>query len=130
MPSHVILFVILALTVYQPDETLRRYGAADHEWHLVSMRDEPFNARATITFPARHRIAGMAPCNSYTGTNVTPYPWIEVGPIAATRRACPDLQAEMAYFDALQVARVAVVEGDRLILSDEETPLLVFTARD
>ena len=130
MPSHVILAVILALTVWQPDETLRRYGAADHEWHLEMLRGTPFNARATITFPARNRIVGMAPCNSYSSTNIMPYPWIELGPIAATRRACPDLDAEAAYFDALRAARVAVVEGDTLTLSDEDTPLLVFKARD
>ena len=93
MPSHVILAVILALTVWQPDETLRRYGAADHEWHLEMLRGTPFNARATITFPARNRIVGMAPCNSYTSTNIMPYPWIEAGadrrhPARLSRSGC------------------------------------------
>lgn len=107
MPSDVILALILMMTVWQPDETLRRYGAADREWVLITLNGADFPATATIGFPARSQIAGQGPCNSYTSTNTTPYPWIEIGPIAATRRACPQLQAEAAFFDALRAARIA-----------------------
>lgn len=130
MPSHIILAAILMLTVFQPDETLRRYGAADRDWHLVTLRDAPFDADATISFPKRNQITGEGPCNRYNTTNSTPYPWIEVGPVAATRRACPDLKAESAYFDALRSARIVVIEGDTMTMSDENLPLLVFKARD
>lgn len=130
MPSHIILLLILSLTIFQPDETLRSYGGADRTWHLVTLKGANFDATATLTFPSRNRIAGQAPCNRYFSRNAAPYPWIEIGPIGATRRACPDLQAEQAYFEALEAVNVAVIEGDTLTLSDEETPLLVFTARD
>lgn len=130
MPSHVIMAVILMLAVFPPDETLRRYGAADREWHLVTLEGAPFKATATITFPKRTQITGQGPCNRYHATNSTPYPWIEVGPIASTRMACPELKAESAYFTALRAARVVVIEGDTMTMSAEEQPLLVFKARE
>lgn len=130
MPTHLILLAILAFTVFQPDETVRRYGAADRIWHLETLRDGAFHAEATLTFPSRNIVSGSGPCNSFRSTNTTPYPWIELGPIAATRRACPALDAEAAYFEALRAARVVVVEGDTLTLSDEDKTLAVFKARD
>ena len=109
---------------------MRRYGAAGHEWHLITLQDAPFDARATIRFPRRNIVEGEGPCNRFRSTNTTPYPWIELGPIAATRRACPDLAAEGAFFEALEAASVVVIDGDTMTLSDEEQPLMVFKARD
>lgn len=130
MPSHILLAVILGIIAAHPDETLRRYGAADREWHLVTLNDRAFQGTATLTFPARGQIIGSGPCNRFTSSNTTPYPWIEIGPIAATRSACPDLTLEHAYFEALRAARIVVIEDDTMTLSDEDTPLLVFKARD
>ncbi len=126
------LFFVTALIAVgsQPDETVWRYGGADREWHLVTLNGAPFRSTATLTFPARGQVAGKGPCNSFRSTNSTPYPWINLSPITATRRSCPDLQDEVAYFDALSKASVVVVTGDTLTLSDEEKPLMVFTARD
>lgn len=130
MPSHAVLLLILMFTVFQPDETLRRYGGADRLWTLETLSGAPFPAKATLTFPARNMVAGTGPCNSFHSTNVTPYPWIAFGPIAATRRACPDLAAEQLYFNALAQATIAVIDGNTLTLSNEDTDLLVFKARD
>lgn len=130
MPSHIALFLILMFTVFQPDETVRRYGGADQVWQLETLNGLPFDADATLTFPSRNMVSGAAPCNRYNTTNTTPYPWIGFGPIAATRRACPDLQAEHAFFKALSQATIVLVEGKTLTLSNDTTELLVFTARD
>ncbi len=130
MPSHVILAVILMLTVFQRDETLRSYGGAGTEWQLAEINGAPFNATATLRFPSRNVIAGSAPCNSYRSTNTVPFPWFEAGPIAATRMACPDLAAEAAFFEALDAATIGKVVEDRLILSNDEGDLLIFTAAD
>ncbi|MGC1503264.1 MAG: META domain-containing protein [Sulfitobacter sp.] len=130
MPTHIILAIFLSLTVFQADETLRRYGGADREWHLVTLNGTDFDAGVTLSFPTRNRITSQAPCNRYHTRNSAPYPWIEVGPIAAARRACPALQTEQAYFKALQAVNVAVIEGTTLTLSNEVRPLLVFKYRD
>lgn len=130
MPGHIILAIILSLTIFQKDETLRSYGGAGHEWHLRTLNGQAFDATATLTFPSRNRIAGTAPCNRYHSHNTAPYPWIDIGLIAATRRACPDLQAEQAFFQALGAVNVAVIKGSTLTLSDEERPLMVFRHHD
>ncbi|KIN65266.1 META domain containing protein [Sulfitobacter noctilucae] len=126
---HLLLSTLMIAHTLQPDETVWRYGGADREWHLVSLHGDPFDAKATLTFPARHEVAGRGPCNSFRSTNRTPYPWIKLGPIMATRRACPELQAETAYFKALSLASVVVIDGDTLTLSDEEKSLMIFKAR-
>jgi len=130
VPSHLILAAIFALALTFPDETLRRYGGANNDWHLVTLNGVPFNSSASIAFPARHQIAGQGPCNRFSTSNTKPYPWIEIGPIAATRRACPDLDTEAAYFESLRAATIAIIENDTLTLSDEDKTLLVFKARD
>jgi heat shock protein HslJ len=56
-----------------------------------------------------------------------PYPWFEAGDIAVTRRACPDLAAETAFFDALADMTLAEVAGDALILSTPDGREMVFT---
>lgn len=110
------------------DETISGYANPDTRWALVELDGVPFPANATISFPEKGRIAGQAPCNSYSGTQTAPYPWFETGPIAATRRACPDLAAESAFFEALAQVRIAEVSGDTLILSNEDGRELVFKA--
>lgn len=130
MPTHVILALLSILLNSFPDETLRRYGAADRTWELTTLNGTAFAPKATITFPERNRVAGQGPCNRYFSSNTTPYPWFELGPIVATRRSCPDTQEEQAFFQALEAAQTAIIEGDRLTLSTDDMPTLVFTARD
>lgn len=108
------------------DETLRGYGAADKTWMLTEARDFASNPDITLTFPETGRIAGQAPCNSYFATMDVPYPWFETGLIAATKRACPDLGTEAAFFNALEAATLSEVLGNTLILSDDDGMLMVF----
>ena len=129
MPSHILLFV-LALFSFRSDETIRNYGMGMDHWQVVELNGEPFDARATLHFTGRYKLAGHAPCNSFRTTMSTPFPWFDVNAIAATKRACPDLRLEAAYFDALKAATLAQVTEGRLILSDEDKPLVVFTPAD
>lgn len=130
MRLSLILPLMLPLSACSADETLRAYGAADKVWHLSELSGAAFTGQTTITFPEPGQIAGSAPCNRYVATQDAPYPWFKAGPIGATRRSCPDLTAETAYFAALAAATLSEVLGDTLILSDEDGPLLVFKARD
>jgi heat shock protein HslJ len=110
------------------DETLRAYGAADKLWQVTELRDAPFTARATLSFPEKGRITGTGPCNKFTASQEVPYPWFRAGPISATRMACPDLEAETAFFTALSAATLSEVVGNKLILSNDAGVLLLFTA--
>lgn len=110
------------------DETLTAYGAADRTFRLTEIDGTPFPARATIAFPEPRRIEGEAPCNRFSGVQTVPYPWFSAEAIAATRRACPELAAEAAFFDALSAMTLAEVTGGTLILSTPEGREMVFTA--
>lgn len=130
MPAHVFLLTVLAFTLFQPDQTLRSFGAADRTWQVETLNGEPFEANATISFPGRYRVAGETPCNYFSTSNSTPYPWIELNPIAVTKRYCPEIEAEDAFLRALNAVRVVVIDGDIMVLSDENTELMVLKARD
>ncbi|WP_300033744.1 META domain-containing protein [uncultured Roseobacter sp.] len=110
------------------DETLSAYGAADRTWVLSELDGKPFRAPATLTFPEPGQMAGAGPCNSFSAVMEAPYPWFEAGPLAATRRACPDLPSETEYFRALGEMSLSEVLGDTLILSTPEGRSMVFTA--
>jgi heat shock protein HslJ len=112
------------------DETVAAYGAANRIWVLSEIDGQSFPAEATLTFPEPGRIAGQAPCNSYFADMAAPYPRFVSGPIASTRRICPDEAAERAYFEALSAMRLTEVLGETLILSAEDGRSMVFRAGD
>lgn len=124
-PSAILLFV-LALAGCRDDETVGAYGAADRVWTLVELDGTAFQQRATLTFPTNDEIAGNAPCNSYSGAMAIPYPWFEAGPLAVTRMACPELEAETRFFSALADMTLSEVAGDFLILSNDEGREMLF----
>ena len=111
------------------DETVSGY-AAPGPWRLATLDGQPFDAGATIAFPAAGLIEGDGPCNGYRAALRVPYPWFEIGPIAATRRACPDAAAEAAFFDALGAMRLAEAAGDTLVLSTPEGREMTFRLAD
>ena len=120
---------ILALNACGPDETISGYADRDAVYHLVSLDNQPFFQRATIAFPKEGEAVGHGPCNSFSASQNTYYPWFELGPIAATRAACPDLEAEVTFFDALGDMRFSEVAGTVLLLTGEGGREMTFEAR-
>lgn len=110
------------------DETLSAFADGGQTFALQEIDGIPFPAQATLTFPEPGHIAGSAPCNSYAGTLTAPYPWFETGPIAATKRACPDLAQETLFFTALSEMQLAEVSGNVLILSNDAGRQMLFEA--
>ena len=125
---------ILAAVLFLPlmgcyeDETISAYGAGDKVWVLSELDSKEFTARATLTFPEQGKIAGEAPCNTYAGSMIVPYPWFEATQILSTRMACPDLDAETAFFSALSEMTLSEVLGDVLLLSNDNGRQMVFKA--
>jgi heat shock protein HslJ len=110
-------------------------GVAELEataWVLDSAPGDelPADASPSAAFSAG-RIAGSTGCNRFTGPYTLVGDRLELGAIAVTRMACapPILALEQAYLEALgKVARWRI-EGDALVLADENsTELLRFAA--
>lgn len=108
------------------DETISGYADPGATYRLIEIAGETFDARATITFPEEGRVAGEAPCNRWSAAQSVPYPWFALGPIAATRRACPALEAERRFFAMLSEMTLVEVQGPVLILSDDDGRAMVF----
>lgn len=130
MFTHLLIIAAILMSASDKDETLRTYAGSQTNWVLVEMKGAPFEAKATMHFPEAGVISGQAPCNSYRAELLVPYPWFDTGPIAATRRACPDMNAEAEFFQALRAASLSEVREGVLVLSDEDSELLVFKAAD
>ena len=115
----------LAFAMSRPDETISGYvGAGD--FVLTEVLGEPMDTNVTIAFPEEGKIVGQAPCNRYFTTQEAPLPWFKIGPIGATKMACPNLDFEQQYFELLSKATLAEVQADQLLLSDDTQVLLSF----
>lgn len=127
-----MLPLLLSLTLFGCNEDKSPSGYADQgaEYVLREINGASYPERATLIFPEEGRIAGSAPCNSFSGTLLAPYPWFELGPLAVTRRACPDLPAESQFFTALQRMKLIEFSGSVLILSTTEGEEMIFTIGD
>jgi len=119
---------LIPLAACARDETITGYGALGLSWTLTEINETPFDASATLTFPEAGRLAGRAPCNSFTAEITKPYPWFGTGPVAVTRALCPDQPKEDVFFKSLAVMEIAEVTGDTLILSTSDGQTMIFKA--
>jgi len=80
----------------------------DYKWELVALNGQAIQlsqARETphlIFLEAEQRIAGSTGCNRIMGSyELTDKGHIHFGQLATTRMACPDMETEAAFWDAL-----------------------------
>lgn len=99
------------------------------EWTLVGIEGSRAPAAATIVFATDGSVSGKAPCNRYFGSYSGELPGIALSALGATRMACEALEAEAAYFAALQAVTHAEVAEEHLFLIGPEGRVLEF-ARD
>ena len=93
------------------------------------MNGNPIAAEITLTFPEQGRIAGRAPCNNYFASQTAPLPWFEVTAIASTKRACPELELEEVYFQALESMTLIERTGTNLLLSNDAVQSLEYVLK-
>ena len=124
----IALIVTLLLNGCAGDETISAFADRDAVYVLRDIDGTAFTPKATIAFPAKGEAQGAGPCNAWSADQSAVYPWFELGPIAATKTACPDLDAEGVYFAALAAARFVEVQGPVLILTSEDGAELTFNA--
>jgi heat shock protein HslJ len=118
--------IAILLAACGPDETISGYADPDAVYVLDTLDGAAFTTRATLQLNETGQITGDGPCNSFFADQTAPYPWFAAGPIAATRRACPDLDAESQYFTALSEMSISETLGNVLILSNDAGREMVF----
>lgn len=88
----------------------------------------------TLEFGSDGRLHGRAACNSYNARytlDETQEPAIlTIGPIAATRMACPDMAVENSYLTALQVMGSLRYDDAGLLLTAPDGAALVLSPSD
>ena len=120
------MLMSLLLAACNEDETISGYADSAATYILTEIDQNPFSASATLRFPEAGKISGRAPCNRYFAEQELPYPWFKVGPIGATKMACPALRAEQSFFDAIRAMTLVEVSGGVLVLSNEDGREMVF----
>lgn len=110
------------------DETVAAYGGAGRAWTLVELDGRRVGPGITLSFPETGKIAGQAPCNSYSASMQAPYPWFETGPIRRTRLTCAIQPLEDQYLEALADMTQSEVSGTTLLLRNDAGREMVFMA--
>lgn len=117
----------LALVACKKDESVAGYDG-NKLWQLAELDGSPFAARATLAFGGDGKVTGNGPCNAFFTEQTKPYPWIGFGPIGSTRKMCPEMDDETAFFKALSEMTLAEVSGDVMILSNDAGREMLFKA--
>ncbi len=95
------------------------------DWHLVGLEGRDVAWTASLRFEA-DKVTGKAPCNRFFGTNAATLPAVSFGAVGATRMACPDLDAETAFFAALQAMQRSELDQGHLFLIGPEGRIMEF----
>ncbi len=112
---------LVALVLLAATPTLAGgWGDATAVWRLMAIDGKPFGATATLHFPAEGGIQGEGPCNSFRADLAGDYPGFILGPVLATRMACPDQQEEASLFAALGAMEHATFADGKLLLTGPE----------
>ncbi|MEP1329720.1 META domain-containing protein [Pseudophaeobacter sp.] len=122
-----LFWVIPLLSGCVADESLSAYGGAGQSWVLKELDQATYGEMATLNLTTPGEISGQAPCNSYRAQQTAPYPWFEIKALATTRKACPALEQERTYLNALQSMSEAEIAGDVLILRNDSGQEMIFT---
>lgn len=100
--------------------------APGQDWRLVQLNGAEFTPLARFNIAIDNRMAGKAPCNTFVGTVEGDASSFKIGPIAATRMACDNLDAETTFFQGLESANSARLDGETLIFTGEGGLEMVF----
>ncbi len=100
--------------------TVCHLDLAGSSWRLEDLAGAGVidNARASLEFPEPGRVSGSGTCNRFTGTVTLTGGAISFGPLATTRKACPEalMNQESKYLQALGTAERFEVKDSFLYL--------------
>ncbi len=106
-------------------------GLTGSEWRGTWLADNRLEHEVTVAFQSGGEVAGNAGCNRFSGPYSDERGLLSVGPIATTRKACPqDLMAvEERFLIALQNAESLVARHLVLALLDTQSVIVAQFAR-
>lgn len=125
--------LVLADPNGMPGEGFPKLAELQKAWEISLISDEaPGLAQPmTLVFGADGQLSGRAACNRYSASyslDETQQPAIlSIGPIAATRMACPDLAVENSYLTALQAMGSLRYDDAGLLLTAPDGAALVLS---
>ncbi|MBP7242379.1 META domain-containing protein [Amaricoccus sp.] len=128
------LVLALAMTVL-PVAAAAQQGLAGSEWRPLTIAGQPFpeGVEAIVQFGADGRLTGRGGCNRFTGAYSVDGETLTVGPVAATRMACPEpaMSAEAALFAAFEAVATFSRDGaDLNFLDADGVPVAAFAQTD
>lgn len=92
------------------------WGVAEHPEQFIQFQD-------------KSQFIGNGGCNNFFGTYTQNEGKLGIGPIGATKMACPELSSEQAFFQALEAAETFDATHLELKLYDESGKLLLSLQR-
>ena len=98
-------------------------------WQLAEVDDTAVAYSATLQLYSSGLVRGAGPCNRFEGRQDAPLPWVAFSALAATKRACPELEAESAYLALLGEMDFAEVQADNMLLTNAAGRSMFFKAR-
>ena len=97
-------------------------GLAGSEWRPGKLGElvSPDTGNVFVRFETDGRLTGHAGCNHFFGPYEITGDRIAIGPLGATRMACPGpvMELETAFLSALETAHGFVRDGTRLEFTD------------
>lgn len=111
-----------------------RRPLAGTEWQLIQLEGrtvKPESGTFTVTLSSEgNRLAGVGACNRLTGTYQTDEKrTLKIGPLASTRMACPGMEQERKFTEALEAATHYDMDGPMLLILSNGELKAVFQAK-
>jgi heat shock protein HslJ len=129
LPAVALVAPLLAACAAPPPPAAAPSGLVGTSWRLTEFVGEAVARPVTLNFEGE-RARGEGPCNSYFGAWRLDGAAVEIGPVAATRRACRDLSFEQGYFGALTDVASADIGAETLALRGADGAVLMRFARN
>jgi heat shock protein HslJ len=110
-------------------------GLAGSEWRPLTLAGAPFpdGVEAFVQFGAEGALTGRGGCNRFSGAYAIDAGRLTIGPVAATRMACPEpaMSAEATLFQTFLATRAFFRDGaDLTFLGEDGAPVAAFAQTD
>ncbi len=120
--ASLLILLLLAACATPPVQPVQEVAGT---WVIAQARSEPLLDKrlARLVFEAGGRLTGHTGCNTLSAAYTLAGERLTIGPVATTRRLCPELQREQEdrVLTALELAATARVRPDGILeLRDAE----------